>query len=157
LAEAAGDRRRAAEAFLAAERAWLELPRPYEAARARESAGRCLLDARGQELLIGALSAFRSLGATWDAARTRRTLREQGVIVPHRGGRKGYGSELSPRETQVARLAADGLSNPQIAAALYLSRKTVERHLSSAMRKVGVHSRVELAGRLGPAEDEPAP
>jgi DNA-binding CsgD family transcriptional regulator len=157
LAEAAGDRKRAVRTFLAAEAAWQALPRPYEAARARESAGRCLLEEGGQELLVEALSAFRELGATWDEARVRRTLREQGVIVPYRGGRKGYGSKLSPRETQVARLAADGLSNPQIAAALYLSRKTVERHLSSAMHKVGVRSRGELAGGLGPRATETAP
>jgi DNA-binding CsgD family transcriptional regulator len=156
LAEAEGDRGRAAQTFLGAEQAWQALPRPYEAARARESAGRCLLDAGGQELLAGAASAFRELGAAWDAARVRRTLREQGVVVPYRGGRRGYGSKLSPRETQVARLAADGLSNRQIAAALYLSPKTIERHLSSAMRKVGVSSRVELPNRLAPRATEPA-
>jgi DNA-binding CsgD family transcriptional regulator len=156
LAEADGDRELAAQTFLSAERAWQELPRPYEAARARESAGRCLLEAGGQELLLQASRAFRQLDAAWDAARVRRTLREQGVVIPYRGGRRGYGSKLSPRETQVARLAADGLSNRQIAAALYLSPKTIERHLSSAMRKVGVSSRVELPDRLGPRATEPA-
>jgi hypothetical protein len=83
LAEAEGQPQRAARIYMAAERAWLALPRPYEAAQARERAGRCLLIARvdrGRELLVAAMDAFRALGATWDAARVRSTLREHGVI-----------------------------------------------------------------------------
>jgi DNA-binding CsgD family transcriptional regulator len=151
LAEHAGDADRAVELFAEAEQAWRDLPRPYEAARAAESAARCLLEHRGSgsELLVEVQAAFHELGAAWDEARVRRTLREHGVIVPYRGGRKGYGSNLSPRETEVARLACEGLSNREIAVALFLSRKTVERHLSSAMRKLAVTSRWELPERLG--------
>jgi DNA-binding CsgD family transcriptional regulator/tetratricopeptide (TPR) repeat protein len=151
LAETRGDRDAAAELFLQAEQAWRALPRPYEAAKAAESAAICRLDGggRGREMLLEARTAFHDLGAAWDEARVRRTLREHGVIVPYRGGRKGYGRNLSPRETEVARLACEGLSNPEIAVALFLSRKTVERHLSSAMRKLSVTSRWELPERLG--------
>jgi DNA-binding CsgD family transcriptional regulator len=152
LAEAAGELELAARRYLAAERAWQALPRPYEAARARESAGSCLLTEgkeRGRQLLVGAMDAFRELGAGWDATRVRRTLREHGVIPPHRRGRKSYAAELSPREAQVAELAREGLSNRDIALTLYLSRKTVEGHLTSIMRKLGVTSRTELSGRLG--------
>ena len=149
LAESHGASTEAAERYLEAERAWQALPRPYEAARAAESAGRCQLDDGGQELLLKARAAFHELGAAWDEARVRRTLREQGVIVPYRGGRRGYGRSLSPRETEVAKLACEGLSNREIAVALFLSRKTVERHLSSAMRKLSVTSRWELPERLG--------
>ena len=149
-----GRRRRplgAAELYLRAERQWRALPRPYEAAKAAESAARCLLERRRawQELLLDVRTAFHELGAAWDEARVRRTLREHGVIVPYRGGRKGYGRDLSPREAEVTRLACEGLSNPEIAVALFISRKTVERHLSSAMRKLQVTSRWELPERLG--------
>ena len=151
LAEARGNCAEAAEAYLEAERAWQALPRPYEAARAAESAAHCRLGdgEGGRELLLEARTAFHELGAVWDEARVRRTLREHGVIVPYRGGRRGYGSNLSPRETEVAKLACEGLSNREIAVALFLPRKTVERHLSSAMRKLSVTSRWELPERLG--------
>jgi DNA-binding NarL/FixJ family response regulator len=52
---------------------------------------------------------------------------------------------LSEREQEIALLAASGQTNPEIAAALYLSRKTVERHVSSVLGKLGLRSRVELA------------
>ena len=55
---------------------------------------------------------------------------------------------LTPVERQAAALAADGLSNPQIAQALFVSRKTVEKRLSDAYRKLGIGSRGELAGAL---------
>jgi DNA-binding CsgD family transcriptional regulator len=157
VAEGDADRERAARFYLASERAWRTLPRPYEAARARERAGRCLLDQRperGRELLVAAMDAFRVLGAAWDAARIRRTLRVQGVIPPNRRGRKGYGDQLSPRELEVARLAGSGATNREIAAQLYVSIKAVEKHLTSAMGKLGVTSRTELAMRLGPARPQ---
>lgn len=53
-------------------------------------------------------------------------------------------ARLTPQELQVARAVADGLSNPEVAAALFISRKTVECHLTSAYRKLGVHSRTQL-------------
>jgi DNA-binding NarL/FixJ family response regulator len=56
---------------------------------------------------------------------------------------------LSPRELDVARLVIEGASNPEIAAQLFLSRKTVERHVSNALAKVGARNRTELARRLG--------
>ena len=52
------------------------------------------------EQLLAALEEFKALGAKWDAARVRRALRERGVTRPWRGGRKGYGDELSPREQE---------------------------------------------------------
>ena len=55
---------------------------------------------------------------------------------------------LTRRELEVATIAAAGATNPEIAATLFISRKTVERHLSVAMSKVGVRNRTELAARL---------
>ncbi|MGI5518357.1 ATP-binding protein [Streptomyces sp. CA-106131] len=62
-----------------------------------------------------------------------------------RGGRRGYGNQLSPRELEVVRLMMQGLTNHQIASELSRSPKTVEAQLNSAMRKYGVTSRTALA------------
>ena len=64
------------------------------------------------------------------------------------GGRRSSGDELTPAERQVADRVARGESNKQVAAALYLSPKTVEGHLRSIFRKLGVHSRSELTRKL---------
>ena len=82
-------------------------------------------------------------------------LRALGVRTWQRGpaadgtGRLG---SLTPRELEVARLVAAGASNPEIAAALFLSRKTVERHVSNALMKVGARNRTELAAMMAEAE-----
>jgi len=138
----------AARALARVERSWLALPRPYEAARCREA--RALLlhssgEERSKDLLLSALESFTTLDAAWDAARVRRDLRDHGVTRPWRGGRRGYGNRLSPREEEVARLAARGRTNREIAEALVLSPRTVQDHLAKAMRKLGVESRKALA------------
>jgi DNA-binding NarL/FixJ family response regulator len=55
---------------------------------------------------------------------------------------------MTPSERRVAELAADGLSNKEIAAALYIEVNTVEVHLARAYAKLGVRSRTQLAKRL---------
>ena len=65
-------------------------------------------------------------------------------------------AELTGTELRVAERAAAGLSNRDIAAELFVSTKTVETHLSSAYRKLGIRSRAQLHGRLGSNDDQPA-
>lgn len=127
---------------------------PYEAARARERAARLLVESDGPDaaapLVTDVMNVYRRLGAEWDRSRAASLARSHGIAVPrtYRGGQRGYGTELSPRERQVAELAAAGRTNAQIGTELFISVNTVEKHLSAALRKAGVGSRVELARHL---------
>ncbi|SDI46847.1 AAA domain-containing protein [Actinokineospora alba] len=118
------------------------LPRPYEQARALEAAARCLPPSPGQ--LAEASRLFTALGATWDLARCDHLVREHGGTTGARPGRRGYGTELSPRERQVARLLALGRTNRQIAEVLFLSPRTVERHAARVLHKLGAPDRDAL-------------
>ena len=63
------------------------------------------------------------------------------------GGRTSYGGELTPSQRRVAELVATGRSNLEVAQALFLSRKTVERHVSDVLRKLDARNRTELAAK----------
>ncbi|HEY1914417.1 MAG TPA: AAA family ATPase [Streptosporangiaceae bacterium] len=154
LAEAAGpDPAAAAEAFGQAADAWQVLPRPYDALLAQERQARCLLVAgvsgEALDLLSTVQRELATLGARADAERIAALLREQGVPVRHgwRGGRRGYGDELSPRELEVVRLMVAGHTSREIGQSLCRSPKTVDTQLKSAMRKLGAASRTALAVR----------
>lgn len=73
---------------------------------------------------------------------------------PRRAARSGAAA-LTPTELRIATLAAGGLSNPQIAATLYVARKTVETHLTHIYRKLGVARRCELAAIVPVSPEEP--
>ena len=90
-------------------------------------------------------------GVLTDLHVARQRLRELGVRFPPPRQRPGL-LGLSLRELEVARMAASGASNPEIASSLFLSRKTVERHVSTALAKVGARNRTELASRLASFE-----
>lgn len=144
----------AARHFLAAAGLYEPLHCPYEAAQAREQAALALFaaeDPEADQALLAAEDAYRRLGATWDLDRAAATARRHGVSLParHRGGARGYGADLSPREWKVAELASTGRTNGEIAAELFVSVKTVDKHLSAALRKLGVRSRTALARRFG--------
>ncbi|MEV4628028.1 AAA family ATPase [Micromonospora sp. NPDC049523] len=115
---------------------------------------------RGAQSLRDALTVYGTLGAGADIARVCRTMRTHRVAIPYpwRGGRQSYGDALSPREREVATLAARGRTNQEIAVRLCLSRRTVESHVANALRKLGGQSRRELAAlidRTDPVVDIP--
>ncbi|WP_329262258.1 AAA family ATPase [Actinoallomurus sp. NBC_01490] len=151
LAEAHGGPAAAVDAYARAAEEWDALSRPYAALLTRERQASCLVSAgrrdAGLQLLTEVLRGLSRLGATGDADRVVERLRGHGVAARRvwRGGRRGYGSELSPRELEVVRLLMTGQSNKAIAQALSRSPKTVAAQLNSAMRKLGVSSRTALA------------
>jgi DNA-binding CsgD family transcriptional regulator len=99
------------------------------------------------ETLHEATELAARIGATTQAQLAGQRLRALGVRTWQRGARTSSG-ELSTRERDIARLVAQGASNPEIARSLFLSRKTVERHVSNILAKLGVQNRTELAGKL---------
>jgi DNA-binding NarL/FixJ family response regulator len=149
----AGDPAAARTWFREAMRGYARQPRPFEQARTELAyAERLLRDgsvAEALPLLSEAATGFRRLGAAPFAARTLRILDRAGAS--HGPDRTAELDRLTPRELQVARAVADGLSNPEAAAALFVSRKTVETHLSSTYRKLGVRSRTQLVRYLAEA------
>ncbi|MFE0458315.1 AAA family ATPase [Kitasatospora sp. NPDC058965] len=114
--------------------------RPYHAALADERAARALAGVRPAEAvrrLTESAAVHDRLEATTDAARCRHLLASLGQSGPPPRGRAGYGDELSPRERQVAELLGSGATNKDIAAALFLSPRTIEAHVSKVLRKLG--------------------
>ncbi|AVH98760.1 LuxR family transcriptional regulator [Streptomyces sp. WAC00288] len=88
---------------------------------------------------------FTDLGATWDAARARAVLRTwQPARRGRPPGRASQADQLTSRETEVSQLAANGLTNREIASTLHISPRTVEQHVARAMRKIGALSRQDL-------------
>ncbi len=115
-----------------------------DAAGALAGAGRA---AQARTLLHEAQQLYERLNATRGIARTGAALRALGVRrgarVPRARARHGWAA-LTPTELKVVRLVAEQLSNPEIAQRMYLSRRTVETHVSHALTKLGLRSRAEL-------------
>jgi DNA-binding NarL/FixJ family response regulator/tetratricopeptide (TPR) repeat protein len=149
----ARDSARAAERALASAGAADEAGAPIEAALSRTLAGRALARAdQGDRALAELQRAAAALDACGALRYRESAERELGRLGhrPHRrtrpGTTDGTGIEsLTERELQVARLVVDRKTNPQIAADLFLSQKTVETHLRNVFHKMGVTTRVALA------------
>ena len=153
LAAGAGDLPRAIAAFDEALGLHNRCPRPLDEARtllALGSARRRAKERRAaREVLESARASFEAVGARLWIVRTEAELARIGGRAPSTG-------DLTPVERRVVELVAEGRSNKEVAAALFLSTRTVEGHLSHAYGKLGVRSRVALARRFGGrADDEP--
>jgi DNA-binding NarL/FixJ family response regulator len=96
---------------------------------------------------------FTDMGMEAFADRARKELLATGETVRKRTVETR--DDLTPQERQIARLAREGLSNPQIGSRLFLSPRTVEWHLRNVFAKLGIHSRRELANAL-PSSDTPS-
>jgi len=133
---AEGDARAALGSLRRAFEAWRKVEAPYEVARVRVLTGlacRALGDDEGAGLeLDAARAAFERLGAAPDLARVDSLTRNAASGPPH---------GLTPRQLQVLRLIAAGKTNKAIAAELFLSEKTVDRHVSNIFNKLDVPSR----------------
>jgi DNA-binding CsgD family transcriptional regulator/tetratricopeptide (TPR) repeat protein len=143
--------RDAARLLVAAER-YGDASRPLLRAKALEAAAGHFIDAddRGQAraAFTAAVEVYTSLGAAADVARLQATFRAHGIRrgprAKHRRARSGWDS-LTPTEISVAAFVEEGLSNPEIAARLLLSRRTVATHVSHILKKLDVHSRTDIA------------
>jgi DNA-binding CsgD family transcriptional regulator/tetratricopeptide (TPR) repeat protein len=126
---------------------------PFSLARTQLVHGQVLRRAgerrAGRDALEQALSAFEQLGARLWAERARDEL----ARIPIK---RASGSALTPAESRVARLVADGKTNLEVAQALFVSEKTVEANLTRVYRKLGIRSRTALAAHMREAGEEPA-
>ena len=100
-----------------------------------------------REQLRAAHDTFTRAGAEAFAERARRELAATGETVTRRTAETR--DVLTPQEEQIARLAAEGQTNPEIGAQLFISPRTVEYHLHKVFSKLGIGSRKELRGALG--------
>jgi DNA-binding CsgD family transcriptional regulator/tetratricopeptide (TPR) repeat protein len=135
------------------------------AAQRYDDAGRPLLQAKALEAAAGqfvgtgdrgpardaftsAVEVYTSLGAAADVARLQAAFRAHGIRrgphAKHRRARNGWDS-LTAAEMKIAAFVEEGQSNPEIAARLLLSRRTVATHVSHILKKLDVHSRTDIA------------
>ncbi len=145
ILSAEGDHQRALQAF---ERALVQherVPIPFDRARTLLALGsaqrRAKKKSEARATLEHARSLFEQLGAIIWEEKTRAELRRIGGRAPSRDA-------LTPTERRVAELVAEGKTNKEVAAALFVSPRTVEFHLRNVFRKLGVHTRGELGRRL---------
>jgi DNA-binding CsgD family transcriptional regulator len=114
-------------------------------------------DTAGAETILWRAAAIAdATGATTERAHIDQLLRQLGIRTWRRGARTrptGDLSGLSDREREIANLIAGGATNPDIASALFLSRKTVERHVSSILGKLEVKNRAQVAARIATATE----
>jgi DNA-binding CsgD family transcriptional regulator len=126
--------------------------RPLLGAKALEAAAEAFVGQGKRDPARAAFSRavdlYTSLGATRDVARLQARFRAHGIRraprVKHRRASRGWES-LTPAEAKIAALVAEGMTNPQIAARLFLSHRTVATHVSHILGKLDVRSRIDIA------------
>jgi DNA-binding CsgD family transcriptional regulator len=148
--------------LVAAVEEYRKSPRVVERAGACEDAAGSLArkgsSSAARALFEEALGLYDTLDASRDSSRVLSAMRAFGIRrgsrAPRRRPATGWDA-LTPTEVQVARLTVEGLTNPKIAERLFISRNTVQTHLSHIFIKLGIGSRVELAAlaaKANPAE-----
>lgn len=147
---------RDAEILLRSTEAYRSGPRPLSLAAALEDAGihlgRAGRTEEARRILEEALTLYGDLDAGRDVARVEGSFRSLGIRHGRRGRRgrpkSGWGS-LTETELRVVRLIAEGLSNPEIADRLFISRGTVHTHVSHVLAKLNLSSRAAVAAQAG--------
>jgi DNA-binding CsgD family transcriptional regulator len=143
--------RDAARLLVAAER-YGDASRPLLRAKALEAAAGYFVDnddrSQARAAFTAAVEVYTSLGAAADVARVQATFRAHGIRrgphAKHRRAQSGWDS-LTATEIKIAAFVEEGLSNPEIAARLLLSRRTVATHVSHILKKLNVNSRIDIA------------
>jgi len=138
--------------LLAAAERYDDAGRPLLSAKALEAAAEHFVDAgdrsQARDAFTRAVEVYTSLGAATDVARVQATFRAHGIRrgphAKHRRAQSGWDS-LTAAEIKIAAFVQEGLSNPEIAARLMLSRRTVATHVSHILKKLDVHSRTDIA------------
>ena len=138
--------------LLAAAARYDDAGRPLMRAKALEAAAGQFVEAEGRaqarDAFTRAVEVYTTLGAAADVARLQATFRAHGIRrgphAKHRRATSGWDS-LTATETKIAAFVEEGLSNPEIAARLLLSRRTVATHVSHILKKLDVHSRTDIA------------
>jgi DNA-binding CsgD family transcriptional regulator len=138
--------------LLAAAERYIEAGRPLLTAKALEASAGHFVDAddrdQARAAFTRAVEVYASLGAAADVARLQATFRAHGIRrgphAKHRRAQSGWDS-LTATEIKIAAFVEEGLSNPEIAARLLLSRRTVATHVSHILKKLDVHSRIDIA------------
>ncbi|MFI1487204.1 AAA family ATPase [Streptomyces sp. NPDC020747] len=129
---------------------------PLESARTLLAQGRLYRSRRSHDPARDALTEAYRLAGQCGADRLLGQVREELLAVGGRPrvSRQGGSPPLAPSEWRVARLAANGATNQEIAGHLYLARRTVEAHLTSVYRKLGIRGRSQLPETLRQFEDD---
>jgi DNA-binding CsgD family transcriptional regulator len=153
------DESEAERLFLAALDAHAEAARPFEHGRSQLAYGEFLRRAgrrvQARTHLRAALDRFEGLGATLWAERARAELRASGQTARKRD--PSTQDELTAHELQIARFVAEGLTNREVAARLFLSPRTIDFHLRNVYRKLGISSRTALASLDLDSQNRSAP
>jgi DNA-binding CsgD family transcriptional regulator/tetratricopeptide (TPR) repeat protein len=143
---------RDAPRLLAAAERYQDAGRPLQRAKALDAAAGHFVDAddktQARAAFTAAVDVYTSLGAAADVARLQAEFRVHGIRrgshAKHRRAQSGWDS-LTATEIKIAAFVEEGLSNPEIAARLLLSRRTVATHVSHILKKLNVNSRIDIA------------